>query len=104
MSYLLVAVALMALATFTTRAAPFLLFGTATGRPWLAFLARYLPPAVMTVLVLYCLKDAFAGRATGPWPVLAGVVVTVAVHVARRNALFSIAAGTAIHMILLRSG
>ena len=64
-----------------------LLFAGAGERPWLRFLARYLPPAVMTVLVLYCLKDAFAGRATGPWPVLAGVVVTVAVHVARRNAL-----------------
>ncbi|HMW30199.1 branched-chain amino acid transporter permease [Plasticicumulans sp.] len=102
MSYVLAAVALMALATFATRAAPFLLFAGAGERPWLRFLARYLPPAVMTVLVLYCLRDTFTSGAPGPLPALAGVVVTVAVHLARRNALLSIAAGTALHMLLLR--
>lgn len=102
MSYVLAAVLLMGVVTFATRAAPFLLLSGDGGRPWLGFLARYLPPAVMTVLVLYCLRDTFTSGASGPLPGLAGVVVTVAVQIARRNALLSIAAGTALHMMVLR--
>ncbi len=97
-------VAVMAVATFCTRAAPFWLLGGRADHPLLAWLGRMLPPAVMTLLVLYCLKGtAFAAPPHGANELLA-VALVVALHLWRRNALASIGAGTALYMILLQTG
>lgn len=89
--------------TLLLRAAPFVFFGGKDGvPPLITRLGRTLPPAIMAALVVYCLKNVpFGTFADGACQLLAGAVV-VAVHLLRRNTLLSIAAGTAVYMLLIR--
>ena len=52
--------------TFATRATPFLLFGNRSTPSVVLYLGRMLPPAIMAMLVVYCLKDVnfFSGAWT----------------------------------------
>ena len=109
---------------FFCRAFPFLFF-TGTKNPqskgkkvFLDFVERIAPPAAMTVLVVYSLGPSFkilAGAIVNifsslPVPVelpvslaaFAASVLTVVVHLWKRNALLSIFGGTAVYMILQR--
>lgn len=88
--------------TVLTRALPFVLFGR-SGSPGrgVLYLGRVLPPAVMAILVVYCLRSTSFAAAADFAPQLAAVVV-VLLHLWRRNTLLSIAGGTAVYMILLR--
>lgn len=103
-AYLLLAILVMALATFATRAAPFLLLRRGAEHPLVLYLGRYLPPAVMLLLVVYCLKDVPWDAPPHGLPQLLAVAVTAAVHVWRRNALLSIAAGTGLFMAWQQTG
>ena len=89
--------------TLALRALPFLCFGGKGGVPrWLASLGSVLPPAIMAALVVYCLKGVpFGTLADGAYQLIAAAVVIV-VHLLRRNTLLSIAAGTAVYMLLIR--
>ena len=101
-------------ATMLTRFLPFLVFRP--GRPtprYILYLGKTLPAAVFALLVVYCLRDtlpsiagtvachtlALSADTVAQW---AAVAVTVAVHVWRRNLMWSIVAGTASYMLLLR--
>lgn len=89
--------------TIALRALPFLFFGGKKGVPRLvASLGHTLPPAIMAALVVYCLKSVPFGSAADGAKQLAAAVVVVALHVWRRNTLLSVAAGTAVYMILIR--
>ena len=97
-------VAVVAVCTLLTRALPFWLFGRRGKRPspFILYLGRVLPTAVMAVLVVYCLRGtAFAGAA-GFVPQLAGVAAVVVLHLWKGIDLLSIAGGTAVYMLLLR--
>ena len=61
--YLLSVILVMTVATFATRAFPFVALKGKGDHPTLDFLGRYMPPAVMTILVLYSLKSV---NLTGP--------------------------------------
>ena len=89
--------------TVLTRALPFVLFGR-SGSPGrgVLYLGRVLPPAVMAILVVYCLRSTGFAAAADFAPQLAAVAVVVLLHLWRRNTLLSIAGGTAVYMILLR--
>ncbi|MEG2987845.1 MAG: AzlD domain-containing protein, partial [Oscillospiraceae bacterium] len=51
------AIAVMAVVTFLTRALPFLLFDRGSAPPkFVLYLGRVLPPAVIAMLIVYCLK------------------------------------------------
>lgn len=96
-------VAVASLCTILVRALPFVLFGR-SGTPGrgVLYLGRVLPPAVMAILVVYCLKSSSFSAVTGYLPQLVAVAVVVVLHLWRRNTLLSIAGGTAVYMILLR--
>ncbi len=97
-------VAVVALCTLLTRVLPFLLFGRG-GRqpaPFILYLGRVLPAAVMAILVVYCLRSTGFSAASGFVPQAAGVAVVAALHLWKRNDLLSIAGGTAVYMALLR--
>lgn len=89
--------------TLALRIAPFAFFGGKNGvPPVIERLGRLLPPAIMAALVVYCLKTVpFGGFLGGAKQLIAGAVVVI-VHLARRNTLLSIAAGTAAYMLLIR--
>ena len=87
------------LATMLTRFIPFMVFRP--GRPtpkYVMYLGRVLPASVFAMLVVYCLRDVSHDAVAQ----FTGVAVTAAVHVWRRNMMWSIAAGTVCYMALLR--
>ena len=89
--------------TLVLRVAPFLFFGGKGGvPPVIDRLGKLLPPAIMAALVVYCLKSVpFGAFSDGAKQLIAGAAV-IAVHLFRRNTLLSIAAGTAVYMLLIR--
>ncbi len=100
---LALAIALMALATALTRFLPFLVFGRGRKPPRaIEYLGRALPPAMLTLLVVYCLRSMnFAAPPFGlPEAVACGVVA--ALHLWRANALLSIFGGTVVYMLLVQ--
>lgn len=103
MTRVLLTVAAMAAVTVLTRAAPFLFFSRRKPPAALDYLQAYLPPALMTILVLSAFKDIRWADAPHGIPALAGAVATAALHLWRRNVLLSIACGTAVYMVLLRA-
>lgn len=65
------------------------------------FIERFIPPMVMAVLVIYCLKDIrWAQWPSGIREILSLVAVAV-LHIRKGNAMLSIFGGTALYMLLL---
>ncbi len=96
----LTAVVLMALVIFATRALPFLLFSRRDPPRALRFVEKYIPPMVMAILVVYCLKSvSFAAPPYG-FAELAALSFVVAVHLWKNNPMISIFGGTIIYMFL----
>lgn len=110
------AIAVMALVTFLTRALPFLLFDRGDHPPKLVlYLGRVLPPAVIAMLIIYCLKSnilAVEANLTSlldpavlnQWlPALLAVAVVVLLHIWKHNNLLSIFGGTILYMVLVQA-
>ena len=98
------AIAVMALVTFLTRALPFLLFGRGGNPPRIIlYLGQYLPPAVIAMLIVYCLRTVrFA--AVPQWaPQLIAAAAVVALHLWKHNNLLSIFGGTVLYMVLVQA-
>ena len=98
------AIAVMAIVTFLTRVLPFLLFDRGESPPKLVlYLGRVLPPAIIAMLIVYCLRGvSFA--APGGWvPQLLCVAVVVALHLWKHNNLLSIFGGTVLYMVLVQA-
>ena len=89
--------------TIALRALPFLALGRGGQPPALVrHLGERLPPAVMAILVVYCLRGTSFAALSGWVPALAAGAATVALHLWRRNTLLSIAGGTLLYMLLIR--
>ena len=93
----------VAAGTQLTRWLPFLLFPEKKQPPaWVTDLGKLLPPAMMGLLVVYCLKGVSWTAAPHGAPELIAVAVTAALHWWRGNVLLSIAGGTAVYMLLVQ--
>ena len=96
-------IAVMAAVTFLTRALPFLLFDRGDHPPRLVlYLGKVLPPAIIAMLIVYCLKGiSFA--APGGWvPTLLAGGAAVLLHLWKGNDLRSIFGATVLYMVLVQ--
>jgi branched-subunit amino acid transport protein AzlD len=100
--YPIAAIAVAALVTWGLRAFPFVLFGSRPLPKTLRYLVKALPPAIMTVLVIYCLKDASFGQYPFGIPELSAGALVVILQVVKKNMYLSIVAGTVLYMVLIR--
>ncbi len=96
-----VLVAAMALTTMLLRFLPFLIFRKKTPR-FVTYLGNVLPPAIIGMLIIYCLKDVSLAEAPHGLPELIASVCVILLHIWKRNALLSILLGTAIYMLLIQ--
>ena len=97
------AIAVMALVTFLTRALPFLLFGRGGNPPRIIlYLGQYLPPAVIAMLIVYCLKGVTFTTLGGWLPSLVAGVAAVVLHLWKGNELISIFGATGLYMVLVQ--
>ena len=88
---------------FLTRAFPFMLFSKSDELPgFIQYLGKNLPPCVMAVLVIYCLKGISFSALAGFVPMLVSVVAVVLLHIWKRNNIISIVGGTALYMLLVQ--
>ena len=102
--YPLAFIAVMALVTFLTRTLPFLLFDRGQEPPKVILsLGRLLPPAVMAMLVVYCLRELDLSAASGWLPQALAVGAVVALHEWKHNTLLSIFGGTLLYMFLVQA-
>ena len=96
-------IAVAAIVTFIIRAIPFVAFGGKREVPvTVTYLGKVLPPAIMVILVIYCIKGIHLLSGSHGIPELLSIAVVIALHVWKRNTLLSIAVGTSLYMILVQ--
>lgn len=95
-------IAVISLVTMGLRFIPFLVFGTKKTPSFIVFLGKYLPYAIMGMLVVYCLKGVSLITAPFGIPELLAIFVVVGLHLWKRNTLISITAGTICYMVLIQ--
>lgn len=101
MSLLIILV--VALTTFDTRVVPFLIFPKGKEvPPVIQYLGKVLTPAVIGLLVVYCLRETPVLAAPYGIPEASAVAVTAILHVWKRNNLLSIGVGTVLYMFLIQ--
>ena len=97
-------VSVMAVMTFLTRALPFLLFGRGGEPPKVVlYLGRFLPPAVIAMLIVYCYRGMSFTEPGGWLPGLIAGLVVVVLHVWKKNDMLSIVGGTILYMVLVQA-
>ena len=101
MSLLIIVV--VGITTFSTRVIPFLLFPKGKEIPkTVQYLGKVLTPAVIGMLVVYCLKDTAVLEYPYAIPELISVVTVAVLHIWKRNNLLSIGVGTVLYMVLVQ--
>jgi len=96
-------VAVMSGVTVLIRFLPFMVFGAGRKTPaYIEWMGRYLPYAIMGMLVVFCLKNVSLVNAPHGIPELIACVLTGALHAWKRNSLLSIGGGTAVYMVLVQ--
>ena len=98
--YLLLAVVVSAAVTWALRALPFTALARLRASDTVAYLSTRLPAGVMVILLVYCLRDLPITRPERMLAPLLALMVTVGLHLWRRNALLSILAGTTVYVLL----
>ena len=96
-------IAVMAVVTFLTRALPFLLFDRGDHPPKLVlYLGQVLPPAIIAMLIVYCLKGITFASPAGWAPSLLAGGAAVVLHLWKGNDLLSIFGATVLYMVLVQ--
>lgn len=100
-SILIVAVA--ALVTIALRFLPFAIFsGSKQTPPFVAYLGRVLPYAIMAMLVVYCLRNVNLAATPHGAPEMLACLIVAGLHLWKRNTLVSIIGGTASYMLMVQ--
>ena len=93
----------MMVGTMATRFLPFLLLGDKRQTPpFITYLGKVLPYAIMGMLVVYCLKGVSVTQLSSLVPAVLGVGATAGLHLWKRNTLLSILGGTVMYMLLVQ--
>ncbi len=95
-------IAVSAVITALLRGLPFVIFSAKKTPRFITFLGKFLPYAVMGMLVVYCLKDASFTSAPFGAPELIAIVAVALIHLWKRNTLISVAGGTVFYMLLVQ--
>jgi branched-subunit amino acid transport protein AzlD len=89
--------------TFATRVIPFLLFPKGKEIPkTIQYLGKVLTPAVIGMLVVYCLKNISFVKHPFGIPEMVSVLAVALLHIWKRNNLLSIGVGTVLYMVLIQ--
>lgn len=99
----MITIAICAFGTMLTRFLPFLIFREGKPTPkYIQYLGKALPAAIFGMLVVYCLKNVEILGGSHGLPELIAIIVTVALHLWKRQMLISIAGGTVCYMMLVQ--
>ncbi len=103
--YIIMVIAVMAIVTILLRFLPFIIFDHGEQLPGgITYLGKVLPPAIMSMLLVYCLRNINLVEGNHGFPELVCIGVTMLMHNWKRNTLLSIGAGTVLYMIIIQIG
>jgi len=102
-SHSLAIIAVVAICTLVLRATPFIVFGNRKVIPaWITYLGKYLPPAIMTTLVFYCLRCINFFEANYGIPELVATILVIILHSWKKNILLTVAVSTICYMVMVQ--
>ncbi len=96
------AIAVMAAVNLFTRAFPFIFFRKSEPPEFITYIEKYFPPVIMTVLILYTLKDIDFNTTPYGLKEIGSVLFTAFLHISLKNYLVSIFSGTIFYMFLVQ--
>ncbi|MGM0520257.1 MAG: branched-chain amino acid transporter permease [Campylobacterota bacterium] len=104
MSYIEIylAILVMALVNFFTRVTPFLFFRKNELPSYILFIEKFFPAVIMTILIVYSVKDVNFSLAPYGLKEISAVFFTAVLHITLKNYLVSIFAGTIFYMSLIQ--
>lgn len=97
----IIATLIVGVCTLFERALPFLFFKNRTVPKSINYLGKVLPMAIMTTLLIFCLRNIEFSSLNGFVPALVGVLVTIILKLVKCNTLICITVATAVYMITL---
>lgn len=100
--YPITVICVVAIVTWSLRAFPFLLFRNRPLPKTMKYLGRTLPPSIMTVLVVYCLRNTSFEHFPYGIPELFSCSLVVVLQSALKNMYLSIIVGTLCYMFMIR--
>lgn len=100
---LLITALIIAAATLIIRFLPFIIIRKSIAeRRYIKFLGDMMPYSMITLLVIYCLKDINLIKYPYGIPESISIAIIIVLHILKRNVLISIGAGTIIYMFLVQ--
>ena len=96
-------VAVMSACVIFLRAIPFLVFRGKETPSFITYLGKYLPYAIMGMLLVYGLKDTDVISAPHGVPELIALAVTMGLQAVFKKTLLSIVVGTFLYMFLVQT-
>lgn len=97
-----IAIAIMTIVNYFTRVFPFLFFRKNDLPSYILFIEKYFPSVIMTILIVYTLKDVNFSSAPYGLKELCSILFTAILHLTLKNYLISIFAGTIFYMGLVQ--
>jgi branched-subunit amino acid transport protein AzlD len=98
-SKILLLVIIIALITFLTRVLPFIFSKSKKLTEVIPYLENNIPPMIMLLLVIYCLKDISWIKIPYGLSEIVSIIIVILLHVWKRNILLSIIGGTSCYII-----
>lgn len=98
--WIVTVISVCALCTLLERALPFLIFRSREVPEPVNYLGRVLPMAIITTLIFYCMRNVDFSIISAGAPQLISAILTLVLHLWKRNTMLSIAGGTICCMIL----
>ncbi len=99
----IITIGVAVVATVITRFTPFVVFRASKPTPrYITYLGKVLPAAVFAFLVVYCFRGINVMEKNHGIPEIVATILTIFVHVWRRDMMMSIGIGTLCYMVLIR--
>lgn len=98
-----ITIAIAAVTNFLTRVLPFQLFRQKGKQvsPFINGLGKFLPPAIMGMLVVYCYRDVNLVSGNHGLPEFLAGIVTVLIHLWKGSMFLSLVVGTLSYILLV---
>lgn len=104
-TYISMVIAVMAIVTIALRFLPFIVFDHGEQLPeWITYLGKVLPPAIMSMLLVYCLRNINLVEGNHGFPEVICVGIAMLIHNWKRNTLLSIGVSTLLYMMIIQCG
>ena len=97
-----IAIAIMAVVNLFTRVFPFLFFRKNELPSYVVFIEKFFPAVIMTILIVYSVKDIDFSLAPYGIKEIGGILFTAILHIVFKNYLVSIFSGTIFYMALVQ--